>query len=166
MITNTRPRDTTKLQLARWRKKGSVPIHCSFSGDGIRSVVLAKFVCCCNMHCIHWIFHRSEFRFHVDACCLGLSFSTKSFLLTVDLVQPFFPNAITLGTKFLPKRLHMGAITIFACFGSVGNALFPFATGMLASIYGIWVLQPIVVSLMAGMAVAWSLLPRVDQRRD
>lgn len=60
----------------------------------------------------------------------------------------------------------MGAITIFACFGSVGNALFPFATGMLASVYGIWVLQPIVVSLMGGMAIAWSLLPRVEQRRD
>ncbi|KAK9900205.1 MFS general substrate transporter [Cystobasidium minutum MCA 4210] len=81
-------------------------------------------------------------------------------------IGPFFPNAITLSTKLLNKRLHMAAISVFACLGSCGNALFPFCTGMLASVYGIFVLQPIVVGLLCGMMVLWAFLPRVERRSE
>lgn len=39
--------------------------------------------------------------------------------------------------------------------GQVGSAMLPFATGALSQAFGIRVLQPIIVSLLGGMAVAW-----------
>lgn len=46
--------------------------------------------------------------------------------------------------------------TINLCsLGQVGSAMLPFATGALSQAFGIRVLQPIIVSLLGGMAAAW-----------
>jgi len=39
--------------------------------------------------------------------------------------------------------------------GQVGSAILPFATGALSQSFGIRVLQPVIVSLLGGLAVAW-----------
>lgn len=50
--------------------------------------------------------------------------------------QPFFPIAISVISKLLPRHLHVGAIGFIAAIGSCGAAALPFATGALAQRYG------------------------------
>ena len=50
-----------------------------------------------------------------------------------------------------------------ASIGQAGSAAFPLLTGAVASKAGVQVLQPIVVSLLAGMAILWALMPRVKR---
>jgi MFS family permease len=76
-------------------------------------------------------------------------------------IAPFFPVGLSVLTKLLPRELHVGGIGFSATVGQAGSAAFPFLTGAVASKAGVKVLQPIMVGLLAGMAILWALMPRV-----
>lgn len=46
----------------------------------------------------------------------------------------------------------------------VGGAGVPFAVGAIAQKKGVWVLQPIILSLVVVLMVIWLSLPRVKKR--
>ena len=71
-----------------------------------------------------------------------------------------------MATKLLPKELHVAAVGFMATTGQAGSAAFPFLTGAIAAPAGVQVLQPILVALLAGMAVLWGCVPRVSRRGD
>ncbi|KAF8544546.1 major facilitator superfamily domain-containing protein [Trichophaea hybrida] len=79
-------------------------------------------------------------------------------------IGPFFPTGISVATKLLPRELHVAAIGFMATTGQAGSAAFPFLTGAVAAKVGVQVLQPILVSLLVGMAILWTCIPRVDRR--
>jgi len=70
-----------------------------------------------------------------------------------------YPVALSLLTKGLPRPSHVGAIGLLACLGQAGSAIFPFIVGDLAEIYGVGVLQPVLVVVMSAMLAAWYWLP-------
>ncbi|KAK9899797.1 MFS general substrate transporter [Cystobasidium minutum MCA 4210] len=82
------------------------------------------------------------------------------------VLGPFFPIAISVAGKLLPRYLHTGAIGIIAATGSAGAAIFPFITGLLAQEFGTWVLQPVIVSLLVAMAALWVWIPTPPRRSD
>jgi len=79
-------------------------------------------------------------------------------------IGPFFPTGISVATKLLPRELHVAAVGFVATTGQAGSAAFPFLTGAVAAKAGVKVLQPILVALLAGLAVIWALVPRVQRR--
>jgi fucose permease len=91
---------------------------------------------------------------------------SKSFLVdfiaiaTCGFVMgPVYPVTVSLVTKATPHGYHPGALSLLACVGQSGSALFPFVVGSLADIYGIKVLQPVLVTLFVVMILLWQLVP-------
>ncbi|KAG0640358.1 major facilitator superfamily domain-containing protein [Tuber brumale] len=78
-------------------------------------------------------------------------------------IGPFFPTGISVATKVLPRELHVASIGFTATMGQAGSAAFPFLTGAIAAKSGVKVLQPMLVGLLAGMAIFWALIPRVSR---
>ena len=79
-------------------------------------------------------------------------------------IGPFFPTGISVATKLLPRELHVAAVGFMATTGQAGSAAFPFLTGAVAAKVGVQVLQPILASLLAAMAILWAMVPRVARR--
>ncbi|KAK7681380.1 hypothetical protein QCA50_015472 [Cerrena zonata] len=77
------------------------------------------------------------------------------------LLGPMFPIAMSYCTQVLPKWLLTGCLGWIGGFGQAGSAALPFATGLLASKFGIGSLQPFVVSMMSTLVVLWAFVPRV-----
>jgi fucose permease len=75
------------------------------------------------------------------------------------VMGPIYPVIVSLITKGTPYGYHPGALSLLACFGQSGSALFPFLVGLLADIYGIKVLQPVLVTLFVVMIMLWQLVP-------
>lgn len=91
--------------------------------------------------------------------------TSKSFL--VDFISiaacgfvmgPVYPVTVSLITKATPHGYHPGALSLLACFGQSGSALFPFVVGSLADVYSIKILQPMLVSLFIVMILLWQLV--------
>ncbi|PUU77578.1 major facilitator superfamily domain-containing protein [Tuber borchii] len=74
---------------------------------------------------------------------------------------PLFPTGISVATKVLPRELHIASIGFAATMGQAGSAAFPFLTGAIAAKSGVKVLQPMLIGLLAGMAIFWAFIPRV-----
>lgn len=75
------------------------------------------------------------------------------------VMGPIYPITVALVTKATPHGYHPGALSMMACVGQSGSALFPFLVGSLADVYDIGVLQPVLVSMFAVMLVLWQLVP-------
>jgi fucose permease len=75
------------------------------------------------------------------------------------VMGPVYPITVSLVTKATPHEYHPGALSLMACVGQSGSALFPFVVGSLADANGIKVLQPVLVTLFAGMFLLWQLVP-------
>ncbi|GAA5922828.1 hypothetical protein JCM3775_006151 [Rhodotorula graminis] len=82
------------------------------------------------------------------------------------LLGPLYPVSISILSRVLPRRLHAPSIAACAAFGQTGSALFPFITGALAQRHSPAVLQPVMVALMAGMLILWTLVPSPARKRD
>ncbi|KAK8039950.1 Bypass of stop codon protein 6 [Apiospora rasikravindrae] len=72
---------------------------------------------------------------------------------------PLFPGAIVAATKLLPVDYHISAIGFAAAFGGGGAAVVPFVVGAIASSQGVWVLQPIILAVLAFLLLVWLALP-------
>jgi fucose permease len=75
------------------------------------------------------------------------------------VMGPVYPVTVSLVTQATPRGYHPGALSLMPCLGHAGSALFPFVVGSLAEIYGIEVLQPILVTLFVVMILLWQLVP-------
>ena len=79
------------------------------------------------------------------------------------LLGPMYPIVMVVVGRIIPDRLQGGAIGLIASLGQVGSAIIPFMTGGVAQHTGIWVLQPLMLSLMAGWLVFWIFVPRTQK---
>ncbi|KAK9446824.1 major facilitator superfamily domain-containing protein [Limtongia smithiae] len=78
---------------------------------------------------------------------------------------PLFPTLMVALTKTLPRKVHVAAIGFVAACGGLGSAIFPFITGAMAETQGPWVLQPLVLALIAVMFVVWLYVPSFEKPR-
>jgi fucose permease len=79
---------------------------------------------------------------------------------------PLFPGAVMITAKLLPKKIHVSAIGFAMALGGTGGTVFPFAIGAIASAKGVQVLQPIVLALIAVVALVWLSFPRIKKRDE
>lgn len=71
------------------------------------------------------------------------------------MLGPIYPCAAAVFMRNMSKREALSGMgTISAC-GSLGGAVAPFLTGLLAQAVGTWVLHPICIVLFCLMAVCW-----------
>ncbi|GJC87118.1 bypass of stop codon protein 6 [Colletotrichum liriopes] len=77
---------------------------------------------------------------------------------------PMFPGAVMMTAKLLPKHIHVSAIGFAMAIGGTGGTVFPFIIGAIATSKGVTVLQPIVLSLIAVVAIVWLCFPRIQKR--
>ncbi|KAE8445782.1 hypothetical protein EG329_012840 [Mollisiaceae sp. DMI_Dod_QoI] len=75
------------------------------------------------------------------------------------VMGPIYPVTVSIVTKGTPHGYHPGALSLMACLGQSGGAMFPFLVGSLADVYGIKVLQPVLVTMFAVMILLWQLVP-------
>lgn len=108
------------------------------------------------------------------AICLGLELlfwlvpnfvvSAVAVALLGFFIGPMFPGAVMITAKLLPKRIHVSAIGFAMSMGATGSAVLPFIIGVVASKKGVTVLQPIILALIAVIALVWLSFPRVRKR--
>ncbi|KAB8237178.1 putative MFS transporter [Aspergillus alliaceus] len=79
---------------------------------------------------------------------------------------PFFPAAVIVATKLLPRTLHVSAIGFAAAFGGGGAAVLPFVVGAIAQARGVQVLQPFIIGLSGGILLLWLGLPRMPKKGE
>lgn len=77
---------------------------------------------------------------------------------------PMFPGAVMVTAKLLPKRIHVSAIGFAMAMGGSGSAVFPFVIGAIAAQKGVAVLQPIILALIAVVALVWLSFPKIQKR--
>ena len=69
-----------------------------------------------------------------------------------------------MAAKLLPKHIHVSALGFAMALGGTGGTVFPFAIGAIAAKKGVGVLQPIILALIAVLAVLWLSFPRIRKR--
>lgn len=62
------------------------------------------------------------------------------------------------------RELLVAVVGIVGGLGNAGGAIAPFTTGLLAQSKGVWVLQPVILSLIASMIGTWLFLPNIPER--
>lgn len=77
---------------------------------------------------------------------------------------PMFPGGVMMAAKLLPKHIHVSALGFAMALGGTGGTVFPFAIGAIAAKKGVNVLQPIVLALIAVVAMIWLSFPRIRKR--
>ncbi|EFY97396.1 MFS transporter [Metarhizium robertsii] len=81
------------------------------------------------------------------------------------LLGPVYPCSAAVFMRAMSHRDALSGMgTISAC-GSLGGAVAPFFTGMLAQAVGTYVLHPIVIGLFVVMLLCWYAMP-VDEKRS
>ncbi|CAE6415378.1 unnamed protein product [Rhizoctonia solani] len=75
------------------------------------------------------------------------------------VLGPIFPTSLSLATKLLPAEIHMTALATMSSFASIGSALYPFITGVIANTKGVAVLQPMMLGILSVMAGLWCFFP-------
>lgn len=81
------------------------------------------------------------------------------------LLGPVYPCAAGVFMKRLPRKDIVRGIGTISAFGSMGGAVAPFVTGLLAQVAGTFVLHPIAIFLFAIMIICWFFLPD-EERKD
>ncbi|TFL03445.1 MFS general substrate transporter [Pterulicium gracile] len=70
---------------------------------------------------------------------------------------PLYPIAVSYASYLIPQHMLAPTLALVCGLGTTGQAIIPFATGAMASRFGIQSMQPLVVSMMACMSVLWCL---------
>jgi len=73
------------------------------------------------------------------------------------VLGPLYPIVMNISAEVLPRWILAGSIGFIASIGQMGSAIFPFLTGLLATHYGVAVLQPLVIGLLAFMMANWAV---------
>ncbi|KAG8851521.1 hypothetical protein FRB96_009194 [Tulasnella sp. 330] len=70
---------------------------------------------------------------------------------------PNYPVMLNVAGRKLPQELLAGSIGWISAIGNIGTAVFPFATGALASKYTVAVLHPLLVAMFSALLMMWLL---------
>lgn len=82
------------------------------------------------------------------------------------MLGPIYPCCAAVFMRNMTRRERLSGMgTISAC-GSLGGAVAPFVTGLLAQAVGTFVLHPIVIFLFVVMLVCWWAIPSEDKRSE
>ncbi|CAG9980490.1 unnamed protein product [Clonostachys byssicola] len=82
------------------------------------------------------------------------------------MLGPIYPCSAAVFLRNMTRREAVsGMSTISAC-GSLGGAVAPFITGLLAQAVGTSVLHPIAISMFIVMLICWWEIPSEDKRSD
>ncbi|PPQ67224.1 hypothetical protein CVT26_007297 [Gymnopilus dilepis] len=80
------------------------------------------------------------------------------------VLGPMFPLLVSHMTQILPRWLLTACVGLVSGIGVAGSAAVPFITGLLAAKYGIASLQPLMISMISVMLLAWLCVPRGARR--
>jgi fucose permease len=75
-----------------------------------------------------------------------------------------FPGAVMITAKLLPKNIHISTIGFAIAIGGTGGTVFPFIISAIAASRGVGMLQPIILSLIAVVAIMWLSFPRIKKK--
>ncbi|KAM6485811.1 major facilitator superfamily domain-containing protein [Trichoderma sp. SZMC 28011] len=75
------------------------------------------------------------------------------------LLGPIYPCAAAVFMRGMSHRDILSGMGAISAFGSLGGAVAPFVTGLLAQAVGTWVLHPIVIFLFVVMLLCWYGIP-------
>ncbi|KZL72405.1 MFS transporter [Colletotrichum tofieldiae] len=85
------------------------------------------------------------------------------------LMGPLFPSCIVQLVYFLPKELHVGAVSFVASVGQIGGAILPYLLGVITQTMGLWVFPYMLLAQFSAMLLFWILslrLSRNDEGED
>lgn len=80
------------------------------------------------------------------------------------LLGPIYPCAAAVFMRCMTRQEALSGIATISACGSLGGAVAPFVTGLLAQAVGTWVLHPIVICLFVAMLGCWYCIP-IEQKR-
>ena len=91
--------------------------------------------------------------------------SSVAIALVGICLGPIYPCTMNVLSKLIDDReLLVAVVGIVGALGNAGGAIAPFTTGLLAQSKGVWVLQPVILTLVASMIVTWWFLPNIPSR--
>ncbi|KAK4446095.1 major facilitator superfamily domain-containing protein [Podospora aff. communis PSN243] len=114
---------------------------------GERKMLFIYALCSLGLQLLFWLVP--------NIIAASISISLLGFFL-----GPNFSTGISVGTRIFPRDISPTAISFLFVFAQMGGSLFPIVTGILAAYVGVSVLQPVMIGLLAAMAVSWLLVPQ------
>ncbi len=82
------------------------------------------------------------------------------------MLGPIYPCAAAVFMRNMTKREAFRGMVTITAFGSLGGAVAPFVTGVLAQTAGTFVLHPIVIFLLIVMMCCWYGIPSTSKREE
>ncbi|PTB66703.1 MFS general substrate transporter [Trichoderma citrinoviride] len=82
------------------------------------------------------------------------------------LLGPIYPCSAAVFMRGLSHRDKLSGMGAISAFGSLGGAVAPFVTGLLAQAVGTWVLHPIVIFLFVVMLLCWYGIPAETKEKQ
>ncbi|UPK93817.1 hypothetical protein LCI18_004752 [Fusarium solani-melongenae] len=82
------------------------------------------------------------------------------------MLGPIYPCAAAVFMRSMTKRESLRGMVTISAFGSLGGAVAPFFTGLLAQVAGTFVLHPIVIFLLVAMLACWYGIPMISKREE
>ena len=93
--------------------------------------------------------------------------SSLAVALVGVCLGPIYPATMNVLSKLVEdKDLLVAVVGVVGALGNAGGAIAPFTTGLLAQRRGVWVLQPVILSLVGGMTVTWWFLQNIPSRSE
>ncbi|KAF4450224.1 hypothetical protein FALBO_16516 [Fusarium albosuccineum] len=82
------------------------------------------------------------------------------------VLGPMYPCGSAVFIRNVSRRESLRGMSTFTAFASLGGAIAPFMTGLLAQVAGTFVLHPICLSLYVIMMLCWYFIPAGEKRQD
>ncbi|KAF5604368.1 hypothetical protein FPCIR_914 [Fusarium pseudocircinatum] len=82
------------------------------------------------------------------------------------VLGPIYPYGVAVFMRNMTKRESLQGMVTITAFGSLGGAVAPFVTGLLAQTIGTFVLHPICIFLYAIMLACWYSIPSGSKRQE
>ena len=82
------------------------------------------------------------------------------------LLGPIYPCAAAVFMRGMSRHEALSGMGTISAFGSLGGAVAPFITGLLAQAVGTYVLHPIVIALFVVMLVCWYGVPERNKKSE
>ncbi|KAI5358561.1 Putative major facilitator superfamily, MFS transporter superfamily [Septoria linicola] len=77
---------------------------------------------------------------------------------------PFFATGFSIASKLIPKEFQQSGLALMFVMAQAGGAIFPAITGVIAAQSGVSTLQPILVGILAALALSWIMVPSPEKR--
>ncbi|KAK1959774.1 major facilitator superfamily transporter [Colletotrichum sublineola] len=81
--------------------------------------------------------------------------SVLAMSLVGFFMGPLFPSCIVQLVYFLPKGLHVGAVSFVASVGQIGGAILPYLLGVITQAIGLWVFPYMLLVQFSVMFLFW-----------